>query len=279
MPTISAKLDPQQLIRQWMLEEQNGELFPVDFDLAWQIAGYSTKASAKRHLVKFLDEGIDFSTSCSKPHTARIGRPSQSYFLTTDSFKHFCLMSNTGKGRQIRQYFIEAEKQFKTLNGSHQNINTEELGTVIGQALATALEPIATWLDEIVTRVEALEQRKQPSLKLQSGVDGHISLHYGPPTVDVPPRSRRTELNELVKDYAFRQREGTKDGNEYRKAWNALWREVRSRLHVDVKLRAANRGVSNLDYVEAEGLMEQIYSIAVSLFVERRVKQVDNDAD
>jgi phage anti-repressor protein len=34
------------------------------------------------------------------------GRSSDSIYLTIDAFKQFCLMAETEKGREIRQYFI-----------------------------------------------------------------------------------------------------------------------------------------------------------------------------
>lgn len=98
------------LIDQWMEAEQNGEQFPVDFDIAWRLAGYSTKQKAQNKL-KYLKEGEDFLTDRLKTPTG--GRPSKLIEMTCDAFKHFCLLSETEDGRNIRQYFIEAEKKWR----------------------------------------------------------------------------------------------------------------------------------------------------------------------
>jgi len=110
------------LIDQWLEQERNGEQFPVDFDIAWQIAGYSRKSVAKRRLVE-LEKGVDFSTEKCK--TLQGGRSSESYYMTCDALKHFCLMAKTEGGRQIRQYFIEAEKKWKLVEANFPQVASE----------------------------------------------------------------------------------------------------------------------------------------------------------
>lgn len=106
--------DIQQLINGWVAREQEGELFPVPFDLAWQIAGYARKDHGKRRLTaksSHLKEGIDYlltSGECSPS-----GRFSDSIVMSCDTFKHFCLIAETEEGDAIRQYFIEVEKKWR----------------------------------------------------------------------------------------------------------------------------------------------------------------------
>lgn len=112
----------QTLVEQWMQEEMQGIQFPVDFDVAWKIAGYSTKQKAKNKL-KYLTEGEDFLTNRAKTSTG--GRPSQLIQLTCDALKHFCLLAETEQGRQIRQYFIEAEKKWKLVEQHRPEVAAE----------------------------------------------------------------------------------------------------------------------------------------------------------
>ena len=77
--------------------------FPVPFDMAWTIAGYSRKDSAKRYLPKAYQG--ELYHVCYK-ETA--GRPLEEIWLSFDGFKHVCLMADTEMGHQTRQYFIEA---------------------------------------------------------------------------------------------------------------------------------------------------------------------------
>lgn len=104
-------IDEQNQVQKWLEAEKNGDPFPVDFELAWQMAGYAYKQDACNNVKNNLEKGIDFLGKSLK--NGRRGRSSVSFELTCDGFKHFCLMAKTEKGREIRQYFIEAEKALK----------------------------------------------------------------------------------------------------------------------------------------------------------------------
>lgn len=110
MTTGIVRHDVLALIEEWIQSEQDGIEFPVPFDAAWGIAGYSTKASAKRG-IKDLKEGKHFSTELLK--NKQKGRSSESIKMSCDAFKHFCLLAKTDEGDEIREYFIEAEKKWK----------------------------------------------------------------------------------------------------------------------------------------------------------------------
>jgi phage anti-repressor protein len=106
----------------WLDRDRQGIRFPVDFEIAWKIAGYSRRDAAKRKLTgknSPLIEGQDYVIHRGDFHLHRsvestiFGRSSDSIYLTIDAFKQFCLMAETEKGQEIRQYFIEAEKQLR----------------------------------------------------------------------------------------------------------------------------------------------------------------------
>jgi phage anti-repressor protein len=110
MTTGIVRHDVHALIEEWIQTEQDGVEFPVPFDTAWGIAGYSTKANAKRGL-KGLREGKHFSSEVMK--NGQRGRSSELIKMSCDAFKHFCLLAKTDEGDEIREYFIEAEKKWK----------------------------------------------------------------------------------------------------------------------------------------------------------------------
>jgi hypothetical protein len=108
MANITVSTDIQQLLDQWIKAERDGVEFPVPFDMAWPMAGYSRSDSAKRYLPKTARDGLY--------HVSRIsgkGRPSDKIMLSLDGFKHLCLMADTPEGEAIRDYYIESEKKWR----------------------------------------------------------------------------------------------------------------------------------------------------------------------
>lgn len=96
------------LLDSWIEAERNGVEFPVPFDLAYPMAGYARKDSAKRYLPK--------SASGILYHVSRIeskGRPVEQIALSVAGFEHMCLMADTAEGHQIREYFRDARSKWE----------------------------------------------------------------------------------------------------------------------------------------------------------------------
>ncbi|HEY9603198.1 MAG TPA: hypothetical protein V6C85_16405 [Allocoleopsis sp.] len=89
------------------------EEFPVNFDDAYQWVGYNQKSDAKSKLLNNFIKGVDFSAKRLKNPQA--GRPSELIMMTVDCFKSFCMMAGTAKGREVRQYFLDCERELKRL--------------------------------------------------------------------------------------------------------------------------------------------------------------------
>lgn len=70
-----------------------------------------------------FDEGKDF---CSFLSESTGGRPSTDHQLTIPMAKEICMIQRTEKGKEIRRYFIETEKQYrqKTINTSSLKADT-----------------------------------------------------------------------------------------------------------------------------------------------------------
>lgn len=127
MSQLTVQQNIQSLIDGWIEAERNGTQFPVSFDLAWPMAGYSTKSNAKRKLLSErlgLSKNIDFAFIRSDEWSQE-GRSSDLVALTTDAFKQFCLAAGTPEGKATRLYFIDAEKKWKLTQQRHPAIAQE----------------------------------------------------------------------------------------------------------------------------------------------------------
>lgn len=62
----------------------------------------------------FFDEGIDYIVIDNMSKTF-IGRPYEDFAITIDMVKHLSMMARTKKGKEIRDYFINSEKEARSL--------------------------------------------------------------------------------------------------------------------------------------------------------------------
>jgi phage anti-repressor protein len=64
-----------------------------------------------------FEEGIDFDSGKNRNQTKGRGedRRTVNYFLTTDCFKSFCMMAGTDKGKEVRRYYLDIEKKYRSL--------------------------------------------------------------------------------------------------------------------------------------------------------------------
>lgn len=100
---------------------ESTEQFPVDFELAWQWLGYSSKQKAKSKLTRNFEKDVAYSTKWVKTSTG--GRPGEEIRLTIDCFKALGMMAGTEKGKEVRQYFLDCESHLKNAIGviGHQS--------------------------------------------------------------------------------------------------------------------------------------------------------------
>ena len=94
---------------------ESTEDFPVDLDDAWKWLEFKSKRTAKELLVDAFEEGLDFLRDLPK---ATGGRPSEVFILTVDCFKSLGMMAGTPKGKEIRKYFLDCERQVKEMRRS-----------------------------------------------------------------------------------------------------------------------------------------------------------------
>jgi hypothetical protein len=99
--------------------------FIIDFEKVWKWLGFTRKNNAKRLLEKYFSEKIDYEIVLLRSEqNLKNGRPDEQIFLTTNTFKKFCLRANTTKSDIIHNYYIKLEEILQeTIN--EQNIKLQ----------------------------------------------------------------------------------------------------------------------------------------------------------
>lgn len=116
-----------------------------------------------------LVENEDFAVLPQKGENPKVGRPAIEYALTIDAAKHVAMLSATEAGKQIRKYFIEAEKSLRNpvaaltkIDLARMLIDSEEQRIAAEERAATAqalLEAAVTGNSQLRLEVKAMEPK------------------------------------------------------------------------------------------------------------------------
>ncbi len=89
---------------------ESNDPFPIGFDDAWKWIGYTRKDNAKRKLTSNFTKDVDYQSITHKEKLGTGATHREIVKLTVDCFKSFCMMAETEKGREVRQYFLKCER-------------------------------------------------------------------------------------------------------------------------------------------------------------------------
>ena len=282
------------------------EQFPVDFDDAWQWAGYSRKDNGLKVLTDNFLSGSEFSLEFRKTGSPEGGRPFQQIKLTIDCFKAFCLMANTEQGKKVRRYFIDIEAQY------HKERPRQETGIVITndpdadlkQVMAVTASLIATRQEvrQLEAQAKALQQKQhEQTLQLREQADLIHGIfedvnEQGVKLINVEGKTRNLEI--ITAEFKKRQEEAEAEMNGFPPAtfpvnertvrsnlvelvrafatinslphndcWAKLYREFRYRYNTDLIARGKHVGKRPLDIAEEiTGAIDALYALACELF-------------
>lgn len=131
--------------------EKAGKAFPLDFDLIWVEAGYSTKSNAYRFLSESC-KGLKLNN-----HYVYIrleenplgGRPVDKYYFSLEAAKFFLARSNTTQGDEALWSLIEIEKAYRAQ---------------LDRQFAAPVQP--DWISEIGSQISALHMENE-ALKVE----------------------------------------------------------------------------------------------------------------
>jgi phage anti-repressor protein len=84
--------------------------FVVDVDVVWDWLGYTSKGNAKRLLKSKFTQDIDYKVIYITDKTFVGGHNKETILMNVNTFKKFCLKSETKKADEIHDYFIKMEE-------------------------------------------------------------------------------------------------------------------------------------------------------------------------
>lgn len=114
--------DKQQFIMNFQLYLMYGNdttQYVVDLDSIWEWLGFSKKDKAKDVLIRNFEKDVDYIIVLpglrENPQTVENplgGRPKEKIMINVETFKAFCMLANTEKGKRTRRYYSKMESVF-----------------------------------------------------------------------------------------------------------------------------------------------------------------------
>lgn len=105
---------------------ESNEEFPIALSDCWEWLGYARKDSAVRTFDSLeMAESIDFIQFHTNVENSI--KPLTEIRMTVDAFKFWAMSSRTARGKQVRLYYIQVEKEWKTLKASQIPVSPEHV--------------------------------------------------------------------------------------------------------------------------------------------------------
>lgn len=106
-----------------------------------------------------FEEGTDFYSELSKT-SAFGGRPRVDHIISLDMAKEIAMIQRTERGKQARQYFIEAEKQLRAADTAPAHRLPQDYASALRE-LATAVDTVEAQREQIALDAPKVEYHDQ----------------------------------------------------------------------------------------------------------------------
>lgn len=221
------------------------DAFPVDFEAFWQWCGFARKDNAKRVLEKNFTQSVDYQVFRSKAENPKGGRPANVIRISIDCAKSFAMLAQTDKGREVRLYFLECEKQLQALTTKKGKLE------ILKQSVQTLIDH--------EERITDLEQERERALEYLEQVNQD-------PAEALFVDTRRA-FDHIVKSYSLA------NGVEPELVYATLYQQFSLRYGIQLYNLAKKADKSPIAYLESRGYIVQAYELAKELFTNPQKKK------
>jgi NACalpha-BTF3-like transcription factor len=152
-----------------------------------------------------------------------------------------CHIIETGLGKNASNLYRMNAKNKPLQNDKVSSILSERDIAIISQIVSVTVSETIKALDGRMANLEHKIEQRQALL----------------PAPQIDPRNH---IVKLVTDHV------SKTGQEFRDVYNTLYREYGYRTHCNASLTAKNRNMKIIDYIDSEGQIEILESIAMEIF-------------
>jgi len=121
-----------------------------------------------------LSEHIDFEKLTQKGELSPTGQWVSEYFLTIESAKHIAMMSQTDKGFEVRDYFLECERLVKSVPSITMEIHARVMAYERRDKVTLAMAKRAS--RDMLARKEALKDLREEKALLEDITQLRLAL-------------------------------------------------------------------------------------------------------
>ncbi|KAJ3088288.1 hypothetical protein HK102_009106 [Quaeritorhiza haematococci] len=155
----------------WMYLNRQGECC-IDLDQALDWMGVVDKQSQTRKLEERFKIGVDFLLGQTPKQTGRGGHNKKTYLLTPECFKGMCMLAQSKKGDEARQYFIAMEdivKKYVLMQAAFEKqqhwIQLEQQTRLLEQQATEAEAQTRALQQQLERQAKELERYKNKTYK------------------------------------------------------------------------------------------------------------------
>jgi hypothetical protein len=157
--------------------------YVIDLDNIWKWLGFSQKGMAKRTLEKYFTIEKDYKCSLCRPakqkEDGRGGHNKETILLNINTFKLFCIKTETKKANEIHEYFIKLESILQEIVQEESNELKQQLEQIKTNNKSTLEKEKVLQREQLLLREFASSGSLVYIIKVKTFEDGKYLLKIG----------------------------------------------------------------------------------------------------